>query len=287
VRDLDLQVPCGTVFGLLGPNGAGKTTTIMLLLGIIKPSGGTFSLFGRPMTDVGVRRRVGYVPEKFQLPATLRVSEFLRFHGRILGLGGLSLETRITFLLQEVGLAERAAAGISELSKGMQQRLAIAQSLLNDPDLVILDEPSSALDPVGRIEVKRLIEGLKSRGKTVLLNSHILSDVEEVCDSVAILQRGKLERQGPVASLSGGGLTVRVRMAGSIPDLQSQLGSMGTGLRVVSGGEVTELEVSVPNEEAIPAIAEAIHQQGALLYALSPQHESLESLFLRVVKEGK
>lgn len=280
-------MPQGTVFGLLGPNGAGKTTTIMLLLGIIRPTAGRFSLFGRPMSDVAVRRRIGYVPEKFQLPGLLRAAEFLRFQGRMYGLGGTGLEHRIEALLREVGLAERGTSPISDLSKGMQQRLALAQALLNDPDLIVLDEPSSALDPVGRLEVRTIVEGLRARGKTVLLNSHILADVEQVCDSVAILQRGRLERQGPMAALTSHAITLQVKVGGLTAEMNDQLSGLGDGLRIVSPGDVTELELLIPSDEAVPRIAETIQAHGGRIYALNPRHESLESLFMRVVKEGR
>lgn len=287
VSDLNLSVPEGTVFGLLGPNGAGKTTIIMMLLGIIRPTAGNFSLFGRPMSDVAVRKRVGYVPEKFQLPGLLKAAEFLRFHGRMHGLGGASLEQRIEALLGEVGLADRGKTPISDLSKGMQQRLALAQCLLNDPDLVILDEPTSALDPMGRMEVRTIVEGLRARGKTVLLNSHILSDVEQVCDGVAILQKGKLERQGPMKVLTSQAITLRLRVGGLTPALQDQLGTLGEAFRIVAPGDVTEMELILPSEERVPEIAELVQARGGRLYALSPRQESLESLFLRVVKEGQ
>ncbi|HEY9898687.1 MAG TPA: ABC transporter ATP-binding protein [Pantanalinema sp.] len=287
MSDLNLTVPEGTVFGLLGPNGAGKTTTIMMLLGIIRPTAGNFSLFGRPMSDVAVRKRVGYVPEKFQLPGLLKAAEFLRFHGRMHGLGGASLEHRIVALLNEVGLGDRASSPISSLSKGMQQRLALAQALLNDPDLIILDEPTSALDPMGRMEVRTIVEGLRARGKTVLLNSHILADVEQVCDSVAILQKGKLERQGPMKVLTSQAITLHLKVGGLTAGLQDQLSKLGENFRIVSTGEVTEMELMLPSEELVPHIAEIVQAQGGRIYALSPRQESLESLFIRVVKEGR
>lgn len=287
VSELDLEVPQGTVFGLLGPNGAGKTTTILMLLGIVRPSHGTFSLFGEPMRSVKVRKRVGYLPEKFQLPGFLKAQEFLRFHGRLCGLGGSPLERRIELLLRQVGLGDRGQTSISAFSKGMQQRLAMAQALIHDPDLVVLDEPTSALDPVGRMEVRDLIEQLKGRGKTILLNSHILSDVERVCDQVAILRRGRLERQGPIGALTDPRIQVRLRVAGYNPDLGRALGSLGRDLQVATPGEIAEITLDVPDEALLPGLAEAVHAAGGRLYALIPARESLEDLFMRIMKEQR
>lgn len=285
VRDLTLTVPEGSTFGLLGPNGAGKTTTILMLLGAIRPSGGTFSLMGAAMRDTSVRRRIGYVPERFQLPAYLRAREFLGYQGRLYGMSGDRLVRRIDETLRLVGLHERADSAVGTFSKGMQQRLALAQALLNDPDLLILDEPTSALDPIGRRDVRMIVEGLKERGKTVLLNSHILSDIERVCDRVAIMRKGRLERQGSIASLLEGAISLHMRIGGLSPELSASLARMGSDLHVVSQGDITELTLAVPSEDRIPPVAEAVTSANARLYALTPTRESLEDLFVRVVEE--
>jgi ABC-2 type transport system ATP-binding protein len=287
VAGLDLSVAEGTIFGLLGPNGAGKTTTIMMLLGILHPTAGTFSLFGQPMRSVGVRSRVGYLPEKFQLPGFLKAREFLRYQSRLHGLRGAVAETRITDLLAKVGLADRADSPIAAYSKGMQQRLGLAQALLNDPDLIILDEPTSALDPVGRMDVRAVIEDLKSRGKTVLLNSHILSDVERVCDSVAILRKGRLERQGTISALASSDLELQVRVSGFSDGLGAQVAALGRNFQLHRDGEITEMTLLIPGEVVVPQVADAVAAAGARLYALTPSRESLEDLFVRVMKEDK
>lgn len=286
VQDLSLVVPAGSTFGLLGPNGAGKTTTILMLLGAIHPSGGTFSLLGQPMGATSVRQRIGYVPERFQLPAYLRAREFLGYHGQLYGMGGEALRRRIEEMLKLVGLLERADSAIATFSKGMQQRLALAQALLNDPDLLILDEPTSALDPIGRRDVRVIVEGLKARGKAVLLNSHILSDIERVCDRVAIMRKGRLERQGSIASLLEGAISLHLRVGGLNEDLTESLGRLGSDLRVVTQGDIAELTLSVSDEERIPRVADAVSASKGRLYALTPTRESLEDLFVRVVEEN-
>ncbi|MBM3267993.1 MAG: ABC transporter ATP-binding protein [Candidatus Sericytochromatia bacterium] len=285
VSALDLDVPEGTIFGLLGPNGAGKTTTILMLLGILHPSGGRYSLFGHPMGAVAARARVGYLPEKFQLPGFLAAKEFLRFQGRLHGLGGKLLEQRCDELLGRVGLADQAGSPISAFSKGMQQRLGLAQALLNDPDLVILDEPTSALDPVGRMDVRALIEDLKRRGKSVLLNSHILSDVERVCDRVAILRKGRLEKQGPIAALAEGGVALHMRVGNWTAELAARLGALGRDLEVTVAAGIAEGQLAIGSEDRVPVIADAIQEAGGRIFALTPGRESLEDVFVRVMRE--
>lgn len=287
VMDLSLSVPQGAVFGLLGPNGAGKTTTIMMLLGLLRATHGSFSIFGQGMKDRRVRARIGYVPEKFQLPGFLQAHEFLGYQGQLYGMERQTLSKRIDEVLKLVSLSERKHSFISDFSKGMQQRLAMAQALMNDPDLILLDEPTSALDPVGRKDVQGIVEGLRDRGKTVLLNSHILSDVERVCDHYAIMRAGRLERQGSLTDLKASQLQLRMRIAGFDPELEGQLATLGQSLQILAPGEITELQLDLSDESAIPGIAAAVHAGGARLYALVPQRESLEDLFLRVIKEEK
>ena len=188
----------GEVFGLLGPNGSGKTTTIKLLLGLIQPSAGDAFVFGRDPGDVAAKRRLGYLPEETYLYKFLNAEETLRFYGQLFGLGGRMLNDRIDQLIELVGLGHARKRHLGEYSKGMARRLGLAQALINDPDLVILDEPTSGLDPLGSEEVKHLIVHLREQGKTVLLCSHLLADVEDVCDRLAILYRGVLREYGRV-----------------------------------------------------------------------------------------
>lgn len=195
---LDLGVRQGQVYGLLGPNGSGKTTTIKLLLGLLRPSSGNAFVFGRDPGDREAKHRLGYLPEETYLYRFLNAEETLAFYGQLFGMAGAQLRKRSDELIQLVGLKDARRRRLGEYSKGMARRLGLAQALINDPDLVILDEPTSGLDPIGTAEVKELILNLKSQGKTVLLCSHLLADVEDVCDRIAILYRGTLCEEGRV-----------------------------------------------------------------------------------------
>ena len=201
---LDLEVRAGEVFGFLGPNGAGKTTTMNVLLGFVPPSGGAASLFGIDVRQPIARQRIGYLPEMTYYYKYLTGEELLRFYAKIFGLARAETDRRIAALLKLVELEAAAKRPIKSYSKGMQQRVGIAQSLINNPDLLILDEPTSGLDPLGRMKVREIIERLRNEGKTVFFSSHELGEVETVCDRVAIVHQGELKAVGTVAEVSAG-----------------------------------------------------------------------------------
>ncbi len=201
VTDLDLSVRQGEVFGLLGPNGSGKSTTIKLILGLIFPTRGHVAVMGKRPNDITIKGRIGFLPEESYLYRFLDADETLDFYGRLFKLTRAEREHRIDLLLDKTGLRSERRRPIAEYSKGMQRRIGIAQALINDPDLVILDEPTTGLDPIGTREVKDLILELKAKGKTVLLSSHLLADVEDVCDRVSILYGGKTRASGPVGEV--------------------------------------------------------------------------------------
>lgn len=207
---LSLTVAEGETFGLLGLNGAGKTTTLKLLLGLLRPTSGSASVLGHPSGDVRALARIGFLPEAPYFYSYLTAEEFLDFSGRLFTLPKKLRSERAKELLEMVGLSENAKRPIGKFSKGMMQRLGIAQSLLNDPDLVFWDEPTSGLDPIGRKDVRTILHKLKEKGKTIFFNSHLLPDVSEVCDRIGILNRGNLIFEGKVSEITGGGSYIKL-----------------------------------------------------------------------------
>jgi ABC-2 type transport system ATP-binding protein len=275
--DLTMEVHRGEVFGFLGPNGAGKTTAVKLLLGLSRPSGGEGRLLGRPLGDRRARRRVGYLPELFRYQGFLRASEVVRLHCRLAGLPRSGWNSEVDRVLGSVGLSGRASDRVDGFSKGMQQRLGLGVALVGDPELVVLDEPTSALDPVGRHDVRLLIRDLARRGTTVFLNSHLLSEVELVCDQVAIVDQGRVIAQGSLDELRGGG-EVALRAEGLEPDDIAGLAGIAAlenrdGWLVANGLA----------EDRIPDLVAAIVQRGGRVYAVVPRRTSLEDRFLALL----
>jgi ABC-2 type transport system ATP-binding protein len=279
VEALDLSVPRGQVFGFLGPNGAGKTTTIMMLLGNVRPSRGRGWVLGQPIGNVEAKRRLGFLPEKFQFHDFLQADEFLDLHGRLCGMPAKRRRERIGEALELVGLVDRRKSRLSQFSKGMQQRVGLAQALLHEPDLVILDEPTSALDPIGRRQVRDIIVHLKARGATVFLNSHLLSEIEMTCDQVAILNRGQLVRQGTLDDLLAPASVVELQIEGGDGDLRPALEAIGEVREI----ELGRWEVRVADGRHVPELAEAVVRHGGRLHAMVPQRESLEEFFIRTI----
>jgi ABC-2 type transport system ATP-binding protein len=277
---LDLQVPRGQVFGFLGPNGAGKTTTIMMLLGNIRRSGGEAWVLGRPIGDVEAKRRLGFLPEKFQFHDFLSADEFLELHGKLYGMQARDRRERAEETLKLVGLWERRRDRLRQFSKGMQQRIGLAQALLNRPELVILDEPTSALDPIGRRQVRDIVLKLKAAGTTVFLNSHLLSEIELTCDRVAILNRGRLVREGTLEELLAPSTSVDVRVEVLTEEVRTSLERFGT-VRCNGASATVDLQA----EGTVPDLAAAVIESGGRLESLIPHRESLEDMFVRVVEE--
>ncbi|MCE7937649.1 ABC transporter [bacterium] len=279
VQGLTLQVARGEVFGFLGPNGAGKTTSIKMLLGLIAPTAGEAWLLGRPLGDRGVRARVGFLPEHFRFHDWLTAGEFLDLHGELYGMPRDRRRTRIPELLELVGLTAFRAKALRTFSKGMLQRIGLAQALLNDPELVVLDEPTSGLDPVGRRLVRDIIRDLKARGTTVLLNSHLLSEVEITCDRAVFIKHGAVVQVSPLGTLIDGDTSVTIR-TGPLPDgLAASLHRWARDVRV----DGTELRLTVADETALPAITRHLVEHGVDVYAVRPHKLSLEDLFLQIL----
>jgi ABC-2 type transport system ATP-binding protein len=262
VADVSLSVGRGEIFGFLGPNGAGKSTTIKMLLGLIEPSGGAGAVLDAPIGDRATRARVGFLPEHFRFHDCLTGREFLRFHGRMYGLRGADLETRIDRLLARVDLLDAAERPLRGYSKGMLQRAGLAQALLNDPALVFLDEPTSGLDPLGRLLVRDIMAELRDAGTTVFLNSHLLGEVEATCDRVAFVKQGRVIHE---MALDGSGADLDVTV------------------RTDSGVTTTR----VASEAAIPDLVRCLVARGASVYAVEPRRKSLEEWFLDVMGEDQ
>ena len=280
LQHVDLTVEQGEVFGFLGPNGAGKTTTVKILLGLVHPTSGSARLFGRAAGEPEARRRVGYLPENFRFHDWMTGAGLLDFHARLAGLSVAERKERIPHVLEQVGLAGRGGDKIKGYSKGMTQRIGLAQAIIHEPDLVLLDEPTSALDPVGRREVRDLIRGLQARGMTVFLNSHLLSEVEMVCDRVAIVDRGQVVRSGRLEDLMGGIPELRITVDRVDQPLLDVLQRCGDVLSV----EGTTVRLGVGDLDIAPKIADALVRGGYQLYGLVPSHQSLEDVFVSLVQ---
>jgi ABC-2 type transport system ATP-binding protein len=275
VDSLDLTVPEGQVFGFLGPNGAGKTTTIGMLIGNVFPSGGSGTVLGQKLGHREARRQMGYLPEKFQFHDFLTATEFLDLHGKLYGMSLTERKRRIPIVLEQVGLALRAQSRLKEFSRGMQQRVGLAQAILHEPRLVILDEPTSALDPVGRRAVKDLVVALKAQGTTIVINSHLLSEIEQMCDQVAIIRQGKILKQGAISHITGKTGQVMIELE-ALPEGILQLLAP---LAVVSReGNILSL---TPNTNiAIADIIGAIVAKSGRIVSVIPVQQTLEDLFV-------
>ena len=259
VADLTLTVERGEVFGFLGPNGAGKTTSVKMLLGLIEPTSGQGNLFGFPIGDPSARTKVGFLPEHFRFHDWLTATEFLRLHADLYKMPREESHHRIQELLDLVGLIPHAQKKLQAFSKGMLQRIGLAQALLNKPELVILDEPTSGLDPVGRRLVRDIIHQLRENNTTVFLNSHFLSEVEITCDRVAFIKHGEVVRISSLETLMEGDLTVEVRARNLTPSVVSGLDQWSENVR--ADGE--HLSMTVAEEAALPAINRFLIEQGA------------------------
>jgi ABC-2 type transport system ATP-binding protein len=289
VADLTLSVGRGEVFGFLGPNGAGKTTSVKMLLGLVAPTAGGARVLGAPLGDVAARARMGFLPEHFRFQDWLSAREFLRFHGRLYRLEPARLDARIERLLAQVDLLDAGERRLRDFSKGMLQRVGLAQALLSEPELVFLDEPTSGLDPLGRLLVRDVIAGLRAAGTTVFLNSHLLGEVEVTCDRVAFVKQGRVVRELALrgAAAATEGLEVELRLGALTPELLSGLAQFGQDVRALNGAHSGDARLLAAGEERLPEIARWLVGQGVPIYRLAAERKSLEQLFLEVMGEGE
>ena len=256
LKALDLKVYRGEIFGLLGPNGSGKTTTMKLLLGLLFPTEGESLIFGEPTTNVAKNERIGYLPEESYLYKFLNAEETLEFYGKLFKIAPQERRRRVDSLIERVGLKAARKRQLREYSKGMQRRIGLAQALINDPELILLDEPTSGLDPIGTAEIKDTIRNLRAEGKTIVLSGHLLADMQDICDRIAILHRGELRELGKVTEL----LTVQ---------------------------DITQFKIRNLPEEGKNAICEVLARYpDASLEAIDHPTTTLEELFLRIVRES-
>ena len=276
---LSMRVERGEVFGFLGPNGAGKTTSVKLLLGLTQASSGSGRVLGAPIGDRETRRRIGYLPELFRYQPWLRAREVVRLHADLARLSG-DRSSQVEAAIEAVGLADRAGDPVGTFSKGMQQRLGLGAALLGSPELVFLDEPTSALDPVGRTEVRRVIRAARDRGVTIFLNSHLLSEVELVCDRVAVVDRGRVVASGTLDELLGQRAAV-LRVTDLPEDGRAKLAAFGP---VEGDPSEPDLITIRPIDPArIPDVVASIVASGGRVHAVSQGRETLEERFLELL----
>ncbi len=277
-----LRVEAGEVFGLLGPNGAGKTTAVKILLGLTRPTEGTARLFGIPVADPESRRRVGYLPEGHRFPGYLTARQTLSIFGRMSGMRPATLKARIPELLARVRLSEWTDVKVRKFSKGMTQRLGLAAALVHEPEVLLLDEPTDGVDPVGRREIRDLLRAEAAKGRAILLNSHLLSEIELTCDRVAVLRKGTIAAQGRIADLTARGF--RYRMAASPVDeaLLSSFRETGASVERVNG----HLELTTRDLEHLNLLVDSLRARGGVLSELTPVRSSLEDVFVDLVTRG-
>ena len=282
LKGVSLTVEKGEIYGLLGQNGAGKTTLIKILLGITRRTDGSALLLGEPAGAASVRRRVGYLPEDHRFPGYHTAFSLLDFYGDLHGLPAADRRKRIPPALERVGLADRMHSKVRTFSKGMKQRLGVAQALFHGPELVFLDEPTDGVDPLGRREIRAILQDLKARGVTVFLNSHLLSEVEQLCDRVAILQRGLLAREGTVADLTRQRNLYVLGLADGQPFPADELRAAGYEVRPAG----VYWELTLRDGQSIDPVVDLLRGQGLGLRHLVEKRQTLEEAFLQTVDAG-
>ncbi len=282
VDDISLVTYRGEAFGFLGPNGAGKSTVVKILTGLVAPTKGTVRVLGQPINHVQSRKQVGYLPEFPSFHRWFKARDFLEFHGRLYGMKSTSLEKRIMEVLEMVGLSGRENQKLGTFSKGMLQRIGLAQAIIHKPDLVILDELVSGLDPVGQRDMRELLRELKSEGTSIFLNSHLLADVEAVCDRVAIINQGRILKVGAPSDLFDKKKVLEVRVDHVSKELLKRLHAVALDIQHEEDNP-NNLLIEIAHDEQAADIADIVHACGARLYTLAPRHLSLEQIFFQTI----
>ena len=281
--NLSLSVRRGEIFGFLGPNGAGKSTSIKMLLGLVKPTGGEAFVLGAPAGGVEVRRKIGFLPEDFRFYPWLTAAELLGLHGRLSGVPADTLRERVPALVDLVGLTPHRDKRLQDFSKGMLQRIGLAQALIHEPELIFLDEPTSGLDPMGRRLVRDIIRAQRDRGATVFLNSHILSEIEITCDEVVFIRDGEVVTSRDLRTQNGEEVRVVARARKLTQEAVAGLAQWSTSARV----DEEQLTLTTRSLDVLPDILRHLVAAGADVYQFTPQRLSLEDLFLKIMGEDR
>ena len=283
VDDISFVTYRGEAFGFLGPNGAGKSTVVKILTGLVAPTQGTVRLLGQPLGNRKVRQRIGYLPEFPTFHRWLTAKDFLEFHGRLYGMQGNELAQRSKEVMEMVGLSGREPQKLGTFSKGMLQRIGLAQALLNKPELLILDELVSGLDPVGQRDMRELLQYLKSEGTSIFFNSHQLADVEAMCDRIAIINQGRILKIGTSSELFGIQHVLELRVDAISDELLRQIALIAPAIEHVKD-DPRSLLIEIKDDEQAAEIAATVHNCGARLYAMAPHRRSLEQLFFSTIE---
>ncbi|MGA9291703.1 MAG: ABC transporter ATP-binding protein [Ignavibacteriaceae bacterium] len=284
LTDLSLTVSGGSIFGLLGPNGAGKTTLVKILLGITFPTSGNANILNQDISDYKIKNKIGYLPENHKYPSYLTGGDVLKFFGKLNGLGGRDFEKKTDELLELVKLSKWKNTKVKAYSKGMMQRLGLAQALINDPELIFLDEPTDGVDPIGRKEIRDILLNLKSRSKTIFLNSHLLSEVELITDRVGILNKGKLLQEGTVKEFTEKKEEYTINLENDIsPEVLNELQREVIFSKIKDGS----YSVKVADLKELNKFIDLIRNRGILIKEINPLKSTLEEMFISLIEKSE
>lgn len=284
LKNISLKVATGTIFGLLGPNGAGKTTFVKILLGVTFPTSGTATILGRPIKDYSVKSRIGYLPENHKFPLYLSGEQVLKYFAELSGFKKNNINSRINYLLDLVKMKKWKKTKVKKYSKGMMQRLGIAQAIINDPELIFLDEPTDGVDPLGRKEIRDILLQLKSKGKTIFLNSHLLSEIEMITDNVAILNKGSLVREGTVEEFTTDKKTYIIQLSKEIPE---QFVHDKFKDQIVYDIHWDQFKIKVENEDNLNEIIDILRNNDFSIKSVTPVKTTLEDQFIKLINDSE